>query len=92
MDLSTQLRTWMQLFEAVQNLDPRVAAYINKNPDEVSPSLDHALNKLRPEAQSGSRFKWAIAKLPDGRVLQGFPNHLQLWNLPIIKQGDHRDL
>jgi hypothetical protein len=94
MNWSTQLRTWMQLFEAIQTLDPRVSAYINRYPDQVSATLDDALDKLRasPDMETGSRFKWAIARLPDGRMLQGFPQHLKLWNLPIVKQGTDQDL
>lgn len=92
-----EMRGLMDLMESIQpieenQLHPKLAKYIASNPDEVFGSKELAMAKLRRDAQDGSRFEWAIGRLPDGRFVTGFPRHINDWGLDTVARGHSRDL
>ncbi len=92
-----QLRKLMNIMESAASvsedaMDPRLAKYISSYPDEVFSSKEDAMDKIRVDAEGGSRFAWAIGQLPDGRFVTGFPKHIVGFGLPVVAQGSSTDL
>lgn len=88
------MRRLIDLLENAQPaMDPGLARYIQDNPDEVSASQEESLEKIRQTYhETGSRFAWGIARLPDGRFISSFPKALERWGLKIISHGSSEDL
>ena len=75
------------------NLPPEAISYMTRNPTTVADDPATLLAHLTKHAETGARFRWAIAKLPDGRYLEAPSERVaKLWGLPIAQQGDDDDL
>lgn len=77
---------------ASNQMSPQLVKYINSFPDEVFDTEQQAMDKIIQDAQGGAKFAWGIGKLPDKRFITAFPNQLEKWNLPIVKQGTSDEL
>lgn len=86
---SELMRRLMQVLE--ESVNPQMDTYIKNYPEAVSSNMETLMNSLAQDAHAGERFSWAIAKLPDGKFVQVFPNVAHRWQLPIVKQGTHAD-
>jgi hypothetical protein len=73
-------------------LHPQLVKYMANNPGEVFGSKELAMAKLKQDAQDGSRFEWAIGRLPDGRFVTAFPRFINTWGLDTVAHGHSRDL
>jgi hypothetical protein len=84
----------MDLLEDIamsQDADAKLAKYMASYPESVFTSKEDAMDQLRHDASDGSRFAWAIGRLPDGKFLIGFPKHMEIFGLPIVVQGSSDD-
>ena len=87
-----QIRSYLVLLETL-NWDPTLLQYNKQNPEEVTSTQKAALDRLTDQArEQGHTFDWAIARLPDGRFITGFPRTLTKWRLSIVDQGESEEL
>lgn len=94
-----QMRRLIQLVEDVPvmnqatGLPPEIAKYIAQYPETVADDPQTLIAQLGRHAETGARFRWTIAQLPDGRYLESPSERFaKQWGLPIVRQGTDDDL
>lgn len=98
MSYAQEIRRLLRLLEDAvaptqTSLLPQIEKYITMYPQTVADDSQSLIDIMAKNAiETGARFAWAIARLPDGRYIEAPSSKTaQAWGLQIVQQGTDED-